>query len=78
MAGGLLHAAGLDELIATSWESYEGLVVELVNDPARRTAIRERMRALSDEWRGAPARLVRSLEHELAARLPQVSTNQAR
>ncbi len=73
MAGGLLHAAGLDELITTSWDDYENLAVALANDAPRRTAIRERMRSQSGAWRAAPARLVRSLETQLAARLAETS-----
>jgi len=65
MAGGLLHAAGLDELIATSWESYETLVVQLAEDEIGREAIKTRMRELQPEWREAPARFVASLEKEL-------------
>jgi predicted O-linked N-acetylglucosamine transferase (SPINDLY family) len=65
MAGGLLHAAGLDELIATSWERYEALVVELAHDAGKRTALAARMRASVPEWRQAPARLIRSLEDQL-------------
>ncbi len=65
MAGSLLHAAGLDELVATSWESYEQLALQLATDPARRLAIRDRMRALAPTWTSAPARLMRSLEDQL-------------
>jgi predicted O-linked N-acetylglucosamine transferase (SPINDLY family) len=65
MAGGLLHAAGLDELIATSWDGYESLVVELAQDTAKRTALKARMHARTAEWRKAPARLIRSLEDQL-------------
>jgi predicted O-linked N-acetylglucosamine transferase (SPINDLY family) len=65
MAGGLLHAAGLDELIATSWESYETLVVQLTEDAMGREALKTRMRELQPEWRSAPARFVASLEKEL-------------
>jgi predicted O-linked N-acetylglucosamine transferase (SPINDLY family) len=65
MAGGLLHAAGLDELIATSWEGYENLVVQLSEDEIAREAIKTRMRELRPEWQDAPARFVRSLEREL-------------
>ena len=69
MAGGLLHAAGLDELIATSLDGYEALVTGLATDAPRRTAIRQRMAQLAPTWRSAPARFVRSLEAELALRL---------
>lgn len=65
MAGGMLHAAGLDELIATRWEDYETLVVQLAGDAARRAAIKTRMSERSKDWQAAPARLVRSLEKQL-------------
>jgi predicted O-linked N-acetylglucosamine transferase (SPINDLY family) len=65
MAGGLLHAAGLDELIATSWDTYEALVVQLAEDSMGREALKTRMRELQSEWRSAPTRFVRSLEKEL-------------
>ena len=65
MAGGLLHAAGLDELITTGWDGYETLAVALGTDPERRRALRARMQASAGLWRKAPARLVRSLEDQL-------------
>jgi len=65
MAGGLLHAAGLDGLITTSLEGYEELVVGLAGDASRRVAIKEEMRRRSPGWRLAPARLARSLEEQL-------------
>jgi predicted O-linked N-acetylglucosamine transferase (SPINDLY family) len=65
MAGGLLHAAGLDELIATNWESYEQLATQLATDPARRLAIRDRMQVLAPGWTAAPARFARSLDDAL-------------
>jgi len=65
MAGGLLHAAGLDGLITTSLEGYEELVVGLAGDASRRVAIKEEMRRRAPGWRLAPARLARSLEEQL-------------
>ena len=65
MAGGLLHAAGLDGLITTSLEAYEELAVELAGDASRRVAIKEDMRRRASGWRLAPARLARSLEEQL-------------
>jgi len=67
MAGGLLHAAGLPELVTTSLEAYETLAVQLAGDVSRRTAIRDDMRQRSATWRTAPARLARSLEDQLVA-----------
>jgi len=65
MAGGLLHAAGLDGLVTTSLEAYEELVVGLAGDASRRLAIKEEMRRRSPGWRLAPSRLARSLEEGL-------------
>ena len=65
MAGGLLHAAGLDGLITTSLDAYEELAVQLAGDASRRMAIKEEMRRRAPGWRMAPARLARSLEEQL-------------
>jgi predicted O-linked N-acetylglucosamine transferase (SPINDLY family) len=65
MAGGLLHAAGLEGLITESVDGYEELIVGLANDASRRRAIREEMRRRAPGWRMAPARLARSLEEQL-------------
>jgi predicted O-linked N-acetylglucosamine transferase (SPINDLY family) len=65
MAGGLLHAAGLDDLIATSRDGYERLVLELCADASRRSTLKARMHASADAWRAAPAKFVRSLEEQL-------------
>ncbi len=65
MAGGLLQAAGLEELVATSWDAYEALAVELCENTERRTALKARMRLRRDDWRDAPASFVRSLEARL-------------
>jgi predicted O-linked N-acetylglucosamine transferase (SPINDLY family) len=65
MAGGLLHAAGLDDLIATDWAGYETLAVELCEDAPRRAALKTRIGASTEEWRAAPGRFMRSLEAQL-------------
>jgi predicted O-linked N-acetylglucosamine transferase (SPINDLY family) len=44
VAASLLHAAGLEDLIATSPAAYEDLAVRLAQDAARRRTIRERLR----------------------------------
>jgi predicted O-linked N-acetylglucosamine transferase (SPINDLY family) len=67
MAGGLLHAAGFDELITSSLEGYEELAVQLAGDASKRAALREAMRRRAPGWRTAPARLARSLEDQLIA-----------
>ncbi len=65
MAGGLLQAAGLGDLIAATWEGYEDLAVALAQSAAARDGVRATMRARADGWREAPARLVKSLEDQL-------------
>jgi predicted O-linked N-acetylglucosamine transferase (SPINDLY family) len=40
VAGSLLHAAGLSELVAQSLEDYEQIALELVRDPDRLSALR--------------------------------------
>lgn len=69
MAGGLLHAAGLDELIATTLEEYENKVVELATDPERLEALKASIRDRAADWQAAPLRLVRSLEAQLVEML---------
>jgi predicted O-linked N-acetylglucosamine transferase (SPINDLY family) len=65
MAGGMLHAARLGDLVTTSYDDYEDLIVELAADPARLASIRARMHDSADEWTAAPAALIRSLERQL-------------
>jgi predicted O-linked N-acetylglucosamine transferase (SPINDLY family) len=67
MAGGLLHAAGLDELIATGVDAYETLAVALAGDADRRAAIVADMRRRAPGWRTGPARLAKSLDDQLVA-----------
>jgi predicted O-linked N-acetylglucosamine transferase (SPINDLY family) len=69
MAGSLLHAAGLDELITTSMEGYEDAVVRLAAEPERIAALKNAIRQRAAEWQAAPARLVRSLEDQLVTLL---------
>jgi hypothetical protein len=45
MAGSLLHAVGLPELITTNLEDYENLAVELASDPIRLGKLREQLKA---------------------------------
>lgn len=49
VAGSLLHAAGLPELITHSIEDYERLALELARDPARLAALKAR---LAEQQRG--------------------------
>ena len=69
MAGGMLHAAGLDELIATDIDGYEQLLRNLASTPARLRALRQTLIERAATWRDAPTRIVRSLEQQLTARL---------
>lgn len=43
MAGSLLHAVGLPELVTYSPEDYEALALQLANDPPRLAAIKQRL-----------------------------------
>jgi predicted O-linked N-acetylglucosamine transferase (SPINDLY family) len=43
VAGSLLRAAGLPELVATSLANYEKLTLDLAREPARLAALRERL-----------------------------------
>ncbi|MCW7540536.1 tetratricopeptide repeat protein [Aquabacterium sp. A7-Y] len=45
VAASLLHAVGLGELVCTSVEHYEALVIELLNDRPRLQALRQRLDA---------------------------------
>lgn len=59
----LVHAAGLPELVCTTWDEYVDLAAALARDPGRLAALRERLRANRDTCTlfDTP-RLVRSLE----------------
>ena len=45
VAGSLMHAVGVDELVAPNVAAYVDTVVALARDPARRAALRERLAA---------------------------------
>jgi predicted O-linked N-acetylglucosamine transferase (SPINDLY family) len=66
MAGSLLHATGLDELITYTHTDYENLVVDLAQDRARLSSFRHQLIQGSAARAAAPAKLVRSLEMQLA------------
>ena len=67
MAGGMLHAAGMDELITTNARDYEELIVKLVGEPERLKALRHALAERAPSWQAAPGRLIRSLEDQLVA-----------
>jgi len=68
MAGSLLEAAGLGELVTSSEAGYEELAVHLATQPDRLKTIRRTMDANAPAWASAPARLVASLERQILAR----------
>lgn len=75
MAGALLTAAGLSELVTENVHDYEALAVALASDPARHRDLRERVgdARVSSPLFDTP-RFVRNLEDrliQLAASLPQ-------
>ena len=69
MAGGLLHAAGLDELITTTMDDYERAAVALATHPERIAAIKASIPQRASEWTEAPACFIRSLEAQLVEML---------
>ena len=66
MAGSLLHAVGLDALITDNHTDYENLVVDLGQDRARLASYRHHLIQGHKARETAPAKLVRSLEVQLA------------
>jgi len=65
MAGGLLHAAGLDTMVTTTPEDYVNLAVRLATMPGELTRSRQAITERAPAWADAPARLIRSLERQL-------------
>ena len=72
MAGSLLHSIGMDELITYNHTDYENLVVALAADPARLASYRHALIQGSTAREAAPAKLVRSLEAQLAQMVEQL------
>ena len=68
VAGSLLHAIDLPELITHTWEDYENLAFDLVSDPTRLAALKQKLldhrfsQSLFDT-----ARFTRNLEEQLLA-----------
>lgn len=69
MAGSMLQAAGVGELITYSHAEYEDTVVALVQTPARLAQLKQTLEQQSAHWHQAPVRLTASLERALLARL---------
>ena len=69
MAGSMLHAAGLDELITDSLMHYETCIVDLVNDTPRLALLKHRMQKTAPQWHAAPQKLIQSLEKQLIQRV---------
>lgn len=69
MAGSMLHAAGVGELVTHSHAEYEETVLALAHDPKRIAALKQTLEQQSTTWHQAPARLIASLEQALLARL---------
>ncbi|BDU57535.1 O-linked acetylglucosamine transferase [Limnohabitans sp. MORI2] len=65
MAGSLLHAAGLDDLITYSHADYENLVVDLAHDRTRLASYRQQLLQGVAARLDAPKKLVKSLEAQL-------------
>ena len=69
MAGSMLHAAGLDELITANLVAYEARVVALVNDPQSLASLKQRIGKTAPLWQAAPKKLIQSLEKQLSQRV---------
>lgn len=69
MAGSMLHAAGVGELVTHSHADYEDTVVALAHAPERIAQLKQTLELQSATWHQAPARLTASLERALLARL---------
>jgi protein O-GlcNAc transferase len=76
----LLLAAGVPELITTSLDAYTALGIALARDPARLTALRERLRATRDRFslfdpaafaRGMEAAFITMAERHRAGAAPE-------
>jgi hypothetical protein len=65
MAGSMLHAAGLQELVANDHAQYEEIVLALSNNPQRIAELKQKLERESANWGQAPQRLVASLERQL-------------
>ena len=71
MAGALLTAAGLQDLITTDLAQYEERAVALAQQPAQCRAYREHLRSIHDQ--GVvfdTAKFVRNLEHAFEGVVP--------
>jgi predicted O-linked N-acetylglucosamine transferase (SPINDLY family) len=69
MAGSMLHAAGVEELVTYSHADYEDTVVALAQAPERVAQLKQTLELQSSTWHQAPARLTASLERALLKRL---------
>ena len=45
MAGSLLYAIGLPEMVTHSWDDYENLALDLVKNPSRLAALKAKLAA---------------------------------
>jgi len=70
MAGSLLHAVGLPELVTTNLHDYQTLAVGLANDAVKLKEIRSRLKSKSNTLFDSPL-FVRSLENELTKLISQ-------
>lgn len=69
MAGSMLHAAGVGELVTYTHSDYENTVVALAHAPERIAQLKQTLEQQSENWHQAPARLTASLEYALLKRL---------
>ena len=69
MAGSLLHALGMDDLIAHDVPTYEAKILALAQDRARLASLRHTLLQSTDQRRTSSARLAASLEAQLSTLL---------
>jgi predicted O-linked N-acetylglucosamine transferase (SPINDLY family) len=69
MAGSMLTAAGLTELVTDNLEQYEATISTLAQQPRQLQRLKQALTDGAPQWADAPSRLILSLESELLRRL---------
>ena len=74
MAGSMLRAAGLKELVTQSMAEYEKLLVSIGSDTSKLLSLKQKLELSSANWAQAPRQLVRSMERGLHEMLRHLET----
>jgi predicted O-linked N-acetylglucosamine transferase (SPINDLY family) len=69
LAGSMLTAAGLTELVTDNLEQYEATISTLAQQPRQLQRLKQALTDGAPQWADAPSRLILSLESELLRRL---------